>query len=160
MKRIWNAIYRLVLALWVGGVAIFTFLVTPIIFRSFSRDQAGEVVGHIFPVYFPYLLALAAVALVAFLLGKDERSSVAAGLPVLLLVGALAVDAYVTFKLHPDIVEVKRGVASFEREPPESQARKRFGKLHALSAALNLLILVDGVVLLLIGPAIRNRSTL
>ena len=34
------ALYRLALALWVGGISLFTFVVTPVIFKSRGRDAA------------------------------------------------------------------------------------------------------------------------
>ncbi len=40
------------LSLWVGGMSLFTFILTPVIFRSYPRDAAGEVVGKLFPSYF------------------------------------------------------------------------------------------------------------
>jgi hypothetical protein len=43
------AVYRLALSLWVGGIALFTFVVTPVIFRTQGRDAAGKIVGSIFP---------------------------------------------------------------------------------------------------------------
>jgi len=52
MKAPLFSVYNLVLALWVGGISIFTFIVTPAIFRSYGRDQAGEIVGKLFPGYF------------------------------------------------------------------------------------------------------------
>lgn len=158
MKRIFNGLYRLTLSLWVGGVAIFTFLVTPIIFREFGRDLAGQFVGKMFPLYFPYLLVLTAVALVAFLLGREESKGLSATLPIFLLAGALIVNLFVNFKLYPDIEEVKRSVSSFERESPSSPGRREFARLHAASAVLNLLVFADGVALLLMGPALRRRE--
>lgn len=59
------AIYRLALALWVGGMSLFTFVVTPVIFQSRERAAAGEIVGAIFPYYFRYCLAMTGIALVA-----------------------------------------------------------------------------------------------
>ncbi|HQT98076.1 MAG TPA: DUF4149 domain-containing protein [Thermodesulfobacteriota bacterium] len=52
-----SAVYRLALSLWVGGIALFTFIVTPAIFRAHGRDAAGRIVGSIFPVYFRYCLS-------------------------------------------------------------------------------------------------------
>ena len=49
-----SALYRLALSLWVGGIALFTFVVTPVIFRTQGRDAAGKIVGAIFPVYFRF----------------------------------------------------------------------------------------------------------
>jgi hypothetical protein len=158
MKTFWHSVYGLVLALWVGGMAIFTFVLTPAIFTRLPRDQAGQVVGILFPFYFPYLEALAAAGLLTFLLAAPDRSRLAARVSVALLLGALAVDSYVTFKLHPDSVAVKRTVTSFEREPPDSPARRRFSRLHALSSVLNLAVLADGVALLLLAPALRRKG--
>ena len=52
MKLSWFSFYNIVLALWVGGMALFTFIVTPVIFKSYPRDQAGEIVGRLFPGLF------------------------------------------------------------------------------------------------------------
>jgi len=53
MKRQWwQFLYNLVLALWVGGISIFTFIVTPVIFRSFGRDMAGRDRGEALPGLF------------------------------------------------------------------------------------------------------------
>lgn len=151
MKRIFNGLYRLTLSLWVGGVVIFTFLVTPVLFNSFDREVAGGIVAKLFPLYFPYLLVLEAVALVAFIIGREESKGLAATLPIYLLIGALGVSLFVNFKLYPDIREAKREAASSGRE-------SEFARLHAVSAGLNLLILADGIALLLIGPALRRRE--
>jgi hypothetical protein len=51
-------IYNLVLSLWVGGNALFTFLVTPVIFKMYGRDEAGKIVGNLFPSYFTSLLKI------------------------------------------------------------------------------------------------------
>jgi hypothetical protein len=59
-------------------------------------------------------------------------------------------------KLHPDTVKVKQQIVSFERRSPDEPARKQFARLHALSASLNLLVLADGIVLLMMGPALRE----
>ncbi|NTW65040.1 MAG: DUF4149 domain-containing protein, partial [Nitrospirae bacterium] len=55
MKSILFSLETLTRALWTGGMALFTFIVTPAIFRSYGRDQAGEIVGRLFPGYFLYL---------------------------------------------------------------------------------------------------------
>jgi hypothetical protein len=50
--QVLSVIYRLAVTFWVGGVAIFTFVLTPIIFRVNDRDTAGRIVGTLFPGYF------------------------------------------------------------------------------------------------------------
>jgi len=147
--------YNLVLALWVGGIVLFTFVVTPLIFRGFDRDMAGEIVGKVIPSYFRYnlVLSLAALGILVALWGGwspwVRRSC------LLLLLAAVAVNAYINFGLYPKIGAIKREVATF-REDPDAAPRKAFRRLHAVSASLNLVLLADGVLLLLLGPAIRK----
>ncbi|MGE5174225.1 MAG: DUF4149 domain-containing protein, partial [Betaproteobacteria bacterium] len=78
MKLSWMSFYNLALALWVGGIAVFTFIITPVIFRSFGRDLAGEIVGKLFPGYFLYNLILAALALILFFTVAGDHSKPAA----------------------------------------------------------------------------------
>jgi uncharacterized membrane protein len=67
MKMAWSFLYNLVLSLWIGGMSVFTFIVTPAIFKSFGRDMAGEIVGKLFPGYFLSVLILSFAA-------KEEMS--------------------------------------------------------------------------------------
>jgi len=150
------SLYTLSLALWTGGMALFTFVVTPSIFRSFGRDQAGEIVGKLFPGYFTYLLALSALALVLFFLLGAEQAARPYRISLALLVVGVIINAYVLFSLHPRTVEVKQQVASFERAAPDSPARKEFRKLHAVSAGLNLFLLLDGAALLAMSPLLKR----
>ena len=148
--------YNMVLALWVGGIAVFTFIVTPAIFRSFGKDQAGEIVGKLFPGYFTYTLVLTLMALFLFLLAARDTVLPAYRLSLSLLLLSLAIALFVAFWVHPTTVDVKKTITSFEREADDSPARKRFSRLHALSASLNLLLLVDGIVLLVVAPGLRK----
>ena len=156
MRPLWVQLYTFVLALWVGGMALFTFIVTPVIFRSFGRDLAADVVGRLFPGYFVYNLALAGAALLLFFLAAGVRSGSPSRASLVLLVAALLVNTYITFKLHPAIVQVKQQVASFEAETPDLDARKRFRRLHAVSAVLNIAVLTDGAALLGLSLLLRK----
>ena len=156
VNQIFSIFYTLTLSLWTGGMVLFTFIVTPAIFRSFGRDQAGEIVGKLFPGFFLYCLAVSSAALVLFfLLGADQTSRPYRA-SLSLLVFAVIINAYVLFSIHPRTVEVKQQVASFERLAPDSPARKTFRKLHAISAGLNLLLLLDGAALLVMSPLLKR----
>ena len=157
MKISWSSLYTVVLALWVGGMSIFTFLVAPAIFKSYGRDMASDIVGHIFPGYFLYDLILAAAALALFFLIGVERKAFASRLSLVLLVAALIVNAFIVFKLYPEAAKAKLEVTSFERESSDSPARRKFTRLHGLSATLNFFLLVDGITLLIAVPKIKNR---
>jgi hypothetical protein len=156
MKLPWFSFYSFILALWVGGIALFTFIVTPVIFKSYPRDQAGEIVGRLLPSYFQYSLVLAALALILFFMVANDQSKLAYRLSMVCVVTALFINLFIVFKLHPDAVRIKRQVTSFERESPDSPARKQFRRLHGVSAALNLVLLAEGVVLLITGPLIKK----
>jgi uncharacterized membrane protein len=152
-----SLLYLLSLSLWVGGMAIFTFLVTPAIFRSYGRDQAGEIVGKLFPGYFRYLLSLSVLSML-FLLAAADGVVLGSRVSLFLLAAAIVVNIYITFKLYPDAVRIKQQVVSFEKDAPDSSARKAFRRLHALSAVLNLATLVDGVALLALSRSFRGKG--
>jgi uncharacterized membrane protein len=156
MTFIFGSLYNITLALWTGGMALFTFIVTPAIFRSYGRDQAGEIVGKLFPGYFLYLLVLSALALVLFFLLGAEQTSRSFRASLFLIVVAVIINAYVLFSLHPKAVQIKQQVVSFEKAAPDSPARREFRRLHGISAVLNLALLADGVALLALSRNFVN----
>jgi uncharacterized membrane protein len=147
--------YNVILALWVGGMAFFTFLFTPAIFKAYPRDVAGAIVGILFPGYFIYNLVLAALALLLLAVLAPGMSRSLCRFSLVLAAAALAVNVYVVFQLHPQIVRVKQQVSSFQ-EAPDSPVRKQFRRLHAVSAACNLFLLADGIALLVAAPFCRK----
>jgi len=149
------ALYNLMLALWVGGIFIFTFLVTPVIFRSFGRDTASAIVDKLFPFYFPYLLAVAVLAFVFFLIFGLKKQAMPKLTLALIVIGILT-GLYVNVRLFPEVKKVKQEISSFETVPPDSPARRQFSKLHGISMALNLALLADGAVLIVISSIHKN----
>jgi uncharacterized membrane protein len=147
MTPVAAAVYRLALALWVGGMAVFTFVMTPVLFKSYGRDAAGAIVGTMMPVYFRYSVVLVAAALAARLLAGQAAPGARRLLGSALLASALLVSATHAFVLLPRIEAVKKTVVSFESTPKDDPARREFSRLHGLSMALNLLLLAEGVVL-------------
>ncbi len=141
-----DALYRLAVSLWAGGNAIFTLMLTPILFKTESRDVAGRIVGNLFPGYFRWGLACGAIALICRLAGRgfDLR------LPVIVLVAMLAVTSFQAFYVEPRAAELKRRIGSFETTSKDDPLRKEFAKLHGVSAVCNLTVLAGGVVLVLL----------
>jgi uncharacterized membrane protein len=143
-----SAVYRLALSLWVGGMALFTFVVTPAIFRTQGRDAAGKIVGAIFPLYFRYGLALAAIALLARVIAGEAFHGVRQWVGTLLILTALLMTGYQAYGIAPKMEQVKQSVASFETAPPDDPARKEFSRLHGISMVVNLVILLEGAALI------------
>lgn len=144
--QILTIIYRLAVAFWVGGIGIFTFIVTPIIFKSFGRDLAGRIVGEVFPAYFRWGLACGAVALAALIAVRGKNF-----IPTLVIVIVmLLLTSFDAFYLEPHLAQLKRAIPSFETTPKDHPLRKEFSKLHGVSAVCNLSVFGGGVILIVL----------
>ncbi len=141
-----DMLYRLAISLWAGGNAIFTLMLTPILFKTESRDVAGRIVGNLFPGYFRWSLACVAIALICRLAGRgfDAR------LPVIVLVVMLVLTTFQSIYVVPRAAELKRQIGSFESTGADHPLRKEFSKLHGVSAICNLSVLAGGVLLVVL----------
>ncbi len=139
-------LYRLAVSLWAGGNAIFTLMLTPILFKTEGRDIAARIVGNLFPGYFRWGLACGVIALVCRLAGRGFDLKV----PVIVLALMLAVTSFQAFYVEPRAAELKRQIGSFETTSKDHPLRKEFAKLHAVSAVCNLTVLAGGVVLVVL----------
>jgi hypothetical protein len=155
MKTLSGYLYGIVLSLWVGGTSLFTFVLTPVIFGSYPRDTAGEIVGRLFPAYFLFTLAVSAAGMVLFLLSFQRSGALRYRISLALVSLAVVVSLYVNFRLYPEVIKAKQEVHSFETAP-DDPAKVRFRRLHAQSAVLNLLIIADGLALLVMQMRIRK----
>jgi uncharacterized membrane protein len=151
LKALAGYFYVITLALWVGGMSLFTFVLTPVIFRSYPRDAAGEIVGKLFPSYFIFALAVSSAAVILFLLSVSYNGSPGYRISIVLASLAVIVALYMNFRLYPEAVKVKKEVHSFEATALDSPARSSFRRLHAGSAVLNLFMIADGLALLIIS---------
>lgn len=148
MRRLYP-LYPLLLALLVGGNALYTFLATPAVFAHFERDLAGRVVAAMMPYYFRYELALFLAAAAVFWLAGERARGFGASL-ALLGAGILASVTVVAW-VYPAMTEVRALVPSFAADAPMTAARAAFRRLHGVSSALNLLQLGVATALLLLA---------
>ena len=136
-------LYRLAIACWFGGSVLFTFVLTPTIFRAYDRDTAGGIVGHLFPGYFRWGLLCGGVGLLALLLARGSRF-----LPeLIILLVLLALTAAGAFYIEPKAAALKRQIPSFVTTPKEHPQRRAFSRLHAVSAVANLAVVAGTAVL-------------
>lgn len=138
-----DILYRLAVSLWVGGNAIFTLMLTPILFKTEGRDTAARIVGNMFPGYFRWGLACGVVALICRLAGRGLEPR----LPLIVLAVMLAATSFQAFYLEPRVSQLKLKIGSFETTSKEDPLRSEFAKLHGISAACNLTTLAGGVLL-------------
>ncbi len=141
-----NTVYTLALSCWLGGATLFTFVLTPKLFATLSRDMAGMIVGLLFPGYFRWGLACGSVALLCKLAGRGRFSLVCIGILAMMLL----LTATQAFVIEPRAAAIKEQIASFDTTPKDDPARLEFRKLHGLSMAANLAVIAGGVVLLLL----------
>ena len=141
-----DVIYRLAISLWAGGNALFTLMLTPILFRTESRDVAGRIVGNLFPGYFRWGMVCGVIALVCRLIGRGGDSK----LPVILLLAMLVLTSFQAYYVEPRAAELKRQIGSFETTGKNHPLRQKFSKLHAVSAVCNLSVLAGGVLLVVL----------
>ncbi|HTP66796.1 MAG TPA: DUF4149 domain-containing protein [Geobacteraceae bacterium] len=144
--QIISIIYRLAIAFWVGGVAIFTFILTPAIFKANDRDAAGRIVGILFPGYFRWGLACGAVALAAMLILREKN----ANLSLITIIVMLSLTLFQAFYIEPRAAALKREIPSFVTTPRDNPLRREFSRLHAVSAVCNLTVFAGGVVLIIL----------
>ena len=144
--KIAEMIYRLAIALWVGGNALFTLVLTPLLFKTEARDTAARIVGTFFPGYFRWGLACGGIALFCRLLSRGRGIDLAAGI----LMAMLALTAVQSYYVEPRAAAIKREIGSFETTTKDHPLRKEFTRLHAVSAVCNLVVLGGGVVLVLL----------
>ena len=144
--RIAAVLCRLAVSAWLGGAALFTFVLTPTLFSTLSRDQAGAIVGLLFPGYFRWGLACGLIALAALAFSGLPRKRLAAGI----LAAMLAVGAVQALVIEPKAAALKREIPSFETTPADHPLRQQFRRLHGLSAAGNLAVIGGGVMLVVL----------
>ncbi|MDD2464908.1 MAG: DUF4149 domain-containing protein [Desulfobulbus sp.] len=147
MQQIFTVLSNLAISCWLGGAALFTFILTPQLFAACSRDMAGMIVGLLFPGYFRWGLACGAVALLCRLVVRG-RFTLAT---VLILLAMLLFTATQAFVIEPKAEAIKQQISSFETTPKDDPYRIQFRKLHGLSMIANLAVIIGGVALILLG---------
>ncbi len=139
--------YRLAVACWIGGASLFTFVLTPTIFKSYDRDIAGGIVGVLFPGYFKWGSFCGVIALAAIFVSSAIRhKTIAASIIAVMLV----ISSIQAFVIEPKAAAIKKQISSFETTPKDDPLRVQFGKWHGLSAGLNLAVIGGGIALIVL----------
>jgi len=152
--RIATIIYHLAVTCWLGGAALFTFILTPILFKSYSRDIAGNIVGILFPGYFQWGLACGVIALLCLPLTRG-RQVMASGIVLAVMLILTATQAFI---IEPRAAELKRQIPSFETTPTDYPQRVQFRKLHGISASANLAVIAGGAILVMLAAPAPSKK--
>lgn len=113
-------------ALCLGGMVFFAACVAPLVFTRLPPEHAGRFIRAMFPVYYLYVLGMAAAATVALL----PLSYAAAGL--------MAAVAATTLWLRQVLMRQINRLSDLA-QAGDATARRKFDRMHRLSVIMNVL---------------------
>ena len=142
MNTLIHFIHLLSLVVWMGSIIFFSFFAAPAVFRVLDRQQAGEVVGAIFPKY--YAIGYICCVLAAATLILSPRG--AEGPPLIFLAVMAACTFYAGLIINPQARALKQQM----KDQPENREaiEPQFRSLHGWSVRLNAAVLIFGLGLL------------
>ena len=147
MSALLRYVLLLTLVLWIGGIVFFSFIASPSIFKVLPREQAGQVVGDIFPKYhlLGYVSCIIALACL-FGLRQLGAQSIRTAMIFLVLMGGIQVTMGTI--IGPHVIEARDAVKTTAAGPEKERLEKQFRGLHGVSMLLNLVLLILGLILL------------
>ena len=136
MRKLSEALYLVVLTLWVGGLWAIGYLVAPVLFASLGdRQLAGVVAGKLFALI-GWIGLGGAAYLLGFLLVRWRMAVFTRAVFWLVVVMAL-LAAVSLFGVQPLMAQLKAD--ALPRDVMESVLRDRFVTWHGVSSILYLL---------------------
>ena len=146
-----QAIERVLLTLWVGGLWMTGLVVAPVLFRNYERMLAGDIAGRLFGAV--SLLGMACGALLLAFAVARTRQRVWRDWRAGVLVVMLAVIVIGEFGLAARMRELKELMVL---QPAAAANMAEFGRLHGIASLLFLANSALGLVLVIFG--IRPRA--
>ena len=140
------------LSLWIGGIAVISFIVAPSVHRSMaSRAIAGEIVGKVLRgfnrVEIVCFLILLATSFASFrFIDPSKKSLLVLGLALILLMGSFAgfYGVYLTSQMD----SIKEQTSTLESLSDTHPSKVEFKKLHKLYVLLFFVNLILGLLVL------------
>ena len=135
-------------ALWLGVMGFFAFVIAPAAFATLERETAGRFVNAVFPRYYAVGMALGLAALASlgarrFGGGWRGMDWLSVGLVLLMLALTLYAGAVVLPAAHA----AREAMRQAGMDPA---AAAGFARLHRLSGVLNAAVMASGVLLLVV----------
>ncbi len=145
-----QAVERVLLTLWVGGLWMTGLVVAPVLFRNYERMVAGEIAGRLFAAV-SLLGMVCGALLLAFAVARARqrawRDWRAGALVVMLIITVIG-----EFGLAARMRELKELMVA---QPAAAAIMAEFGRLHGVASLLFLVNSALGLVLVMFG--IRPR---
>lgn len=131
---------RILLTLWVGGMWVIGYLVTPTLFSMLEKSVAGNVAGQLFTLMSYAGLFCGSLLLIGFI--SRIGTSIARHWVFWVLLAMLVIILIGQFVLQPMMAELKAtGLTDLNRS--------EFGKLHGIASVLFLINSLLGLSLVI-----------
>ena len=153
LSAILQAVERVLLTLWVGGLWMTGLVVAPVLFRNYERMVAGEIAGRLFAAM--SMLGMVCGALLLAFAAARARQRVWRDWRVGVLVVMLAITIIGELGLATRMRELKELMIL----PPVAPAvLSEFGRLHGIASLLFLANSALGLVLVIFGIQPRVQA--
>jgi len=123
---------------WFGGVIFLSAFVAPVMFTTFPVEQAGDVMGAIFPVFYRMSYAAGLLSLVSLYFAFKKRPWIRIALILIMLLASLY-GGEVVGKKAAELRLMIRQEASVERK---AELKENFHSQHRLSMISNSVVLI------------------
>jgi hypothetical protein len=146
-----RALHLLAFTFWFGTVLYVTFVSAPVLFKGLPREQFGEVQSRLFPSYYVLGYACGAFLLATFPSLKGAGPSV--GWKAAALAGMLLFTLLQGLWAGPRVSRLRIERLAMERSGDTARVealRGAFGKAHAVSSLMNLVVVLGGMTYLVL----------
>lgn len=147
MSTLLYFIHILAIVLWVGGIVTLAFIDTQAIFSTLPKEQAGEVVGVIFPKFFLMGVVCISIALItSYFIGFSQTPF--EKIKFFILIFMLLLSLFSNFYILPKTRSIKMEKKQVEDKHRLEQLTSQFKKIHMLSVILLMVNLLSGLVVI------------
>lgn len=160
VARIIEALFVIAVAVWVGAIVVLSFVIAPGLFSALPRQQAGDLMNHLFPAYYHLGALCGLVALIAG--GIQAYAGRRWGIVRFWLTGLMVVSTfYAGFVVTPQAQAVRAQLLAGGDHPAPAEIRAKlqetFQSDHRQAVAANGIALVSGLgILWMVGMAERR----
>jgi len=145
-----KTLFWLALAVWLGEIVFFSFVVAPSVF-GVVPEVAGQVVGAIFPRYYALGAGAGVIALVAAAALRGATSATRSWSAIVaMLVVMLVATLYAGRVIEPRARALR---PQLHTEPVDVAVRAEFDRIHRRAVQLNGAVLLLGIVTLCVAAA-------
>ncbi len=150
MITILRFLHLLSLVVWIGGSIFLVVIGAPSIFKVLPRESAGDVLGDIFPKYWIMGYICGGSALVTIILLSLKEHFYPLG-KIALLVVMIALTLYIGLVVASKAREVRLEIRTVEDSVRKETLKKEFKYLHMKSVALNVVVLICGLIIIFLS---------